>query len=84
MVPESLEASLMLASHLLLMLGVPASRILLKIRAIHSDRYRIMQGFFKGMDDVSLLEDEEISRMGLHTINLPEDAYAIGQTIGYQ
>ena len=56
-VPESLEASLMLASHLLLMLGVPASRILTKICAIHADRYQIIQGFFKGDDDSTLLEE---------------------------
>lgn len=80
-VPESLEASLMLASHLLLMLGVPASRILFKIRAIHADRYQIIQGFFKGSDDPILLEDEETSRMGLHTLTIMEGAYAAGKTI---
>lgn len=80
-VPESLEASLMLASHLLLTLGVPASRILFKIRAIHADRYRIIQGFFKGSDDSMLLEDAQEMRMSLHSITIPEDAYAIGKTI---
>jgi CPA2 family monovalent cation:H+ antiporter-2 len=80
-VPESLEASLMLASHLLLMLGVPASRILLKIRAIHSDRYRVIQGFFKGTDDPILLDEEETKRMGLHAITVDENAYAVGKTI---
>lgn len=80
-VPESLEASLMLASHLLLMLGVPASRILFKIRAIHSDRYRIIQGFFKGTDDPTLLEEADTARMSLHTITIPENAHAVGKTI---
>lgn len=80
-VPESLEASLMLASHLLLMLGVPATRIVLKIRAIHSDRYRIIQGFFKGTDDPTLLDEEEIKRMSLHAVTVTENAYAVGKTI---
>jgi CPA2 family monovalent cation:H+ antiporter-2 len=80
-VPESLEASLMLASHLLLMLGVPASRILYKIRAIHSDRYRIIQGFFKGTDDTTLLEEADAARMSLHAVTVTENAYAIGKTI---
>lgn len=80
-VPESLEASLMLASHLLLMLGVPTSRILFKIRAIHADRYQIIQGFFKGMDDPTLLEDAETSRMSLHAVTVTEDAYAVGKII---
>lgn len=80
-VPESLEASLMLASHLLLTLGVPASRILFKIRAIHADRYRMIQGFFKGLDDATMLEDEEAKRKSLYTITIPEDAFAIGNKI---
>ena len=81
-VPESLEASLMLASHLLLMLEVPASRILYKIRAIHSDRYRNIQGFFKGADDPTLLEETDASRMSLHAVTVTENAFAIGKTIG--
>ncbi len=80
-VPESLEASLMLASHLLLMLGVPASRILFKIRAIHSDRYRIIQGFFKGIDDPTLLEEADAARMSLHAITVTDNAFAVGKTI---
>jgi CPA2 family monovalent cation:H+ antiporter-2 len=80
-VPESLEASLMLASHLLLMLGVPASRILFKIRAIHADRYRVIQGFFKGTDDIALLEEEDASRMSLHALTVPENAFAVDKTL---
>lgn len=80
-VPESLEASLMLASHLLLMLGVPASRILFKLRAIHADRYRSIQGFFKGADDPTLLDEKESARMSLHAITVPENAYAVGKTL---
>jgi CPA2 family monovalent cation:H+ antiporter-2 len=81
-VPESLEASLMLASHLLLMLGVPASRILLKMRVIHADRYRMLQGFFKGADDeTTLLEDETTTRMSLHAITVSDHAYTIGKSI---
>lgn len=80
-VPESLEASLMLASHLLLTLGVPASKILSQIRAIHANRYQIMQGFFMGSDDSSLLEDEESLRKSLHVITITENAYAVGKTI---
>jgi CPA2 family monovalent cation:H+ antiporter-2 len=80
-VPESLEASLMLASHLLLTLGVPASKILAQIRAIHADRYQIIQGFFQGSDDSSLLEDEESLRKSLHVITITENAYAVGKSI---
>jgi CPA2 family monovalent cation:H+ antiporter-2 len=81
-VPESLEASLMLASHLLLALNVPASRILYKIRAIHADRYRIIQGFFKGMDDPTFLEETETNRVSLHALTITENAHAIGKKVG--
>lgn len=80
-VPESLEASLMLASHLLLTLGVPASRILFKIRAIHSDRYQSLQGFFKGTDDPTLLESEDSVRMSLHAITVSDNAFAVGKML---
>lgn len=81
-VPESLEGSLMLASHLLLTLGVPTSKIIFKIRRVHSDRYRILQGFFKGSDDAgNLFEDQDASRRTLYSITVPENAYATNKTI---
>lgn len=80
-VPESLEASLMLASHLLLNLGVPASKVVTKIRSVQSDRYRMLQGFFKGSEERTQLEDEEDSNLSLNTITVPEKAFAIGKTL---
>jgi len=80
-VPESLEASLMLASHLLLTLGVPASRILFKIRAIHADRYQAIKGFFKGQDDTTLLEETDAERTSLHVVTVTDNAYAVGKSI---
>jgi CPA2 family monovalent cation:H+ antiporter-2 len=80
-VPESLEASLMLASHLLLTLGVAPARIVSKIRAVHADRYRIMKGFFKGNDDSMALGDTKESRFSLHAITVTDTAYAIGKKI---
>lgn len=80
-VPESLEASLMLASHLLLMLNVPSFKILNKIRAIHADRYQMIQGVFRGSDENFLLEEEGDNRKSLHVITITENAYAVGKTI---
>ena len=81
-VPESLEASLMLASHLLLTLGVAPARIVSRIRAVHADRYRIMKGFFKGHDDAMALDDTKESRFSLHAITVTDKAYAVGKQIG--
>ena len=48
-VPEVLEGSLMLASHSLLVLGVPLNRVLKRIRAIREERYDLFRGFFRGV-----------------------------------
>ena len=52
-VPEVLEGSLMLASHLLLLLGVPLNRVLARIRAIREERYSLFRGFFHGATDAA-------------------------------
>ena len=75
-VPETLEASLMLASHALVLVGVPVNRVLKRIRQTRSQRYRLLRGFFHGMTDRD--EDEE---QRLHSIWLTKGASAIGQTL---
>lgn len=80
-VPEILESSLMLASHLLLTLGTPTKKIIDKIRTIHADRYEILRGMYRGEDDKSDIEDEIESRRSLHTIFVPEGANAINQPL---
>ncbi len=52
-VPEVLEGSLMLASHSLLLMGVPLNRVLLRIRAIREERYSLFRGFFHGATDTA-------------------------------
>ena len=78
-VPEVLEGSLMLASHLLLLLGVPLNRVLKSIRAIREERYSLFRGFFHGATDAA--EAEENLQPRLHTVMLPERAYAVGRTL---
>ncbi|HEY8244163.1 MAG TPA: monovalent cation:proton antiporter-2 (CPA2) family protein, partial [Casimicrobiaceae bacterium] len=52
-VPEVLEGSLMLASHSLLLVGVPLNRVLARIRAIREERYSLFRGFFHGATDMA-------------------------------
>jgi CPA2 family monovalent cation:H+ antiporter-2 len=78
-VPEVLEGSLMLASHSLLLLGVPLNRVLANIRAIREERYSLFRGFFHGATDVAASDDDQPR---LHTVLLPERAYAAGRTLG--
>lgn len=77
-VPESLEASLMLASHALILVGIPVNRVLKRIRQTRAERYRLMRGFFHGISD---RDEEEEQQPRLHSIWLTPGAAAIGMTL---
>lgn len=79
-VPESLEGSLMIGSHLLLLLGVPVSRIVKMVRSVRGDRYKILRGFFHG-EGLEDNDQPEAYRERLHTVLLTNDAFAVGKTL---
>jgi CPA2 family monovalent cation:H+ antiporter-2 len=79
-VPEVLEGSLMLASHSLLLLGVPLNRVLKRIRTIREERYGLFRGFFHGATDTADAADNLQPR--LHSVVLPQRARAVGRTLG--
>lgn len=79
-VPEALEASLMLASHALVLLGIPLNRVLKRVRQTRSQRYSLLRGFYRGLSDRDRDDDEE--RMPrLHSVLLTPGAVAIGRTL---
>ncbi|MFP5344054.1 MAG: cation:proton antiporter [Gammaproteobacteria bacterium] len=78
-VPETLEASLMLSSHLLLILGVPMSKVFRRIREAHNDRYRLLRGFFPGEERAGA--QAEAAREQLHTVTLSERDHAVERTL---
>lgn len=78
-VPEVLEGSLMLASHSLLLLGVPLNRVLARIRAIREERYSLFRGFFRGATDAADAADNLQPRLG--SVLLTERAAAVGRTL---
>ena len=78
-IPEVLEGSLMLASHSLLVLGVPLDRVLARIRAIREERYSLFRGFFHGLSDTA--DAAENLQARLHSVLLPEGAHAVGRTL---
>lgn len=47
-VPETLEAGLMIASHALLMLDVPVGRVFAMIQSQRAEKYRLLRGYFRG------------------------------------
>jgi CPA2 family monovalent cation:H+ antiporter-2 len=79
-VPEALEASLMLASHALVLLGTPVNRVLKRIRQTRSERYSLLRGFYHGLSDRDRDEDDD-QQPRLHSVWLTPGAAAIGQTL---
>ena len=80
-VAEVMEGSLMLASHALMVLGVPMSRVLRRIRIVREQRYSLFTGFFRGAsDEVDGVDDSEHPR--LYSVHLVPGANAIGTPLG--
>jgi len=79
-VPEVLEGSLMLASHALLLLGVPLTRVLKKLRGVREQRYGLLRGFFRGATDEEA-ELSETAQPRLLSVLVTEQAAAAGQTL---
>ena len=79
-VSEVMEGSLMLASHTMMLLGVPLSQVLKRIREVRETRYAMMRGFFRGATDVDVDLDQE-AQPRLHTILIPETAAAVARSL---
>lgn len=78
-VAEVLEGSLMLASHTLMLLGTPLSRVLRRIRDTREQQYALFRGIFVGESDVHDGHDWRESQ--LHSVTLSEQAFAVGKTL---
>lgn len=78
-VAEIMEGSLMLASHALMLIGVPLNRVLKRIRLSREQRYGLFRGFFRGVTDTE--DTDERGHARLHTVGVDPGAYAIGKTL---
>jgi CPA2 family monovalent cation:H+ antiporter-2 len=79
-VPEVIEGSLMLGTHALVLLGVPLSRVVKRVRAVRDERYASLRGFFHGAGDEEM--DSNRAQIRLHSIVLLPGAQSIGQALG--
>ena len=75
-VPETLEAALMVASHVLLLLGEPTEDVTRQLRDIRHDRYQLLRALFPGASDF------DPDQPTLRAVQLPADARAAGRTLG--
>jgi CPA2 family monovalent cation:H+ antiporter-2 len=79
-VPELLESSLMLASHALIMLGVPEQQVQSKVDEVRHNRYRLLHGFYHGAQS-NLLDNRGQPKVLMHAVKLDTDAYACQRTL---
>jgi monovalent cation:H+ antiporter-2, CPA2 family len=79
-VPETFEASLMLLSHLLLLLKLPVSRVIRTVNDIRSHRYGMLRQYFRAAG-AEFLDDSHAFREELHSVILPPHAWAVGRSI---
>jgi monovalent cation:H+ antiporter-2, CPA2 family len=78
-VPEALEGSLMLASHALVMMGVPLRRVVHRVQSARDERYASLRGYFHGASDAA--DDPEHMYVRLHSVILRDDAGSVGKRI---
>lgn len=77
-VPETIEGSLMLASHALALVGVPMRRVIRIVQDQRDARYKLLKGYFRGADDDTV---DELQYERLTTLTLPLAARAEGRPL---
>ncbi|WP_020559993.1 monovalent cation:proton antiporter family protein [Thiofilum flexile] len=75
--PESLEASLMITERVLSKMGISAAEILFLTEKIRADGYRALQSFFHGVGTKVATPTQTF----LYSVVLTEAAYAVNQTL---
>jgi monovalent cation:H+ antiporter-2, CPA2 family len=69
----------MLASHALVLLGVPLRRVVHKVQSAREARYESLRGFFHGVSDAT--DDAETMQIRLHTVELNARVKAVGKSL---
>jgi monovalent cation:H+ antiporter-2, CPA2 family len=82
-VPETFEASLMLVSHVLMLLHVPVPRVLRMLADIRANRYAVLRNIVRhGHGDERPLDEPSESREEIKSIVVPPGAWAVGRSLG--
>jgi CPA2 family monovalent cation:H+ antiporter-2 len=80
-VPETFEASLMLVSHVLMLLHVPVTRVVRTVNDIRNNRYAVLRNIVRRGDARPLDETHE-HREEIKSVVVPPGAWAVGRTLG--
>lgn len=79
-IPEIVEGSLMLASHTLVVMGVPMRRVIRRVEQMRDERYGLLRGYFRGADDTE--DENEREQVRLQSVKIDARADAVGKTLG--
>jgi CPA2 family monovalent cation:H+ antiporter-2 len=79
-VPETFEASLMLVSHLLLLMKLPVGTVIRTVNDIRKSRYGMLRHYFRDAE-AEHLDETHAFREELHSVILPPHAWAVGRSI---
>jgi CPA2 family monovalent cation:H+ antiporter-2 len=80
-VPETFEASLMLVSHVLMLLHVPVARVLRMLGEIRANRYAVLRNVVQ-YDDPQLPDASDGRHEEIKSIVVPPGAWAVGRSLG--
>jgi len=78
-VPELIEGSLMMASHVLLMMGVPMRKVVRIVTNAREARYSLLRGYFRGSEADDFNANES---WRLHSVTLLPESISINKTLG--
>jgi CPA2 family monovalent cation:H+ antiporter-2 len=81
-VPETFEASLMLVSHVLMLLHVPVSRVVRTLGEIRSNRYAVLRNIVRSASDAASAGDGAGAREEIKSVVVPPGAWAVGRSLG--
>lgn len=70
----------MLASHALVLLGVPLNRVVKRIRLFREARYKMFKGFFRGMTDADA-ESLGMRQQSLHSVEIQANSFVHGMRL---
>lgn len=77
-VPETVEGSLMLASQVLVLQGVPVRKVIRTIQEQRSARYALMRGYFHGQTDATV---EGLDSEHLRSVTVHQGSFGEGQSL---
>jgi CPA2 family monovalent cation:H+ antiporter-2 len=79
-VPETFEASLMLVSHVLMLLRVPVSRVVRTLGEIRNSRYAVLRNIVR-RGDSRVVDETSEHREEIKSVVVPPGAWAVGRSL---